>query len=111
MIKNLFVYGTLAPNRPNAHVLAKYAGTWTPATVTGHLHQEGWGAQLGFPGIVLDAAGVAVQGFVFTSDELERALPELDAFEGDGYQRVRTQATLSNGAFVEAYIYALNTAD
>jgi gamma-glutamylcyclotransferase (GGCT)/AIG2-like uncharacterized protein YtfP len=29
----LFVYGTLAPGRPNEHVLADLGGTWEPAYV------------------------------------------------------------------------------
>jgi len=31
----LFVYGTLAPNQPNARILAPLAGNWQPATVIG----------------------------------------------------------------------------
>ena len=31
MINRLFVYGTLAPGRANAHVLADIPGTWEPA--------------------------------------------------------------------------------
>ena len=49
MTERLFVYGSLAPGESNAHVLAGIDGTWEPATVTGTLHPEGWGATLGFP--------------------------------------------------------------
>ena len=35
MIHRLFVYGTLAPGRPNEHVLADVPGEWEPATVMG----------------------------------------------------------------------------
>ena len=38
----LFVYGTLAPGRSNADVLADVPGVWEPATVTGTLLPEGW---------------------------------------------------------------------
>lgn len=41
MTRRLFVYGTLAPGRPNAHVLAEVPGEWEPATVQGTLLQEG----------------------------------------------------------------------
>lgn len=34
MPEHLFVYGTLAPGRPNAHVLAEVPGTWRPATIS-----------------------------------------------------------------------------
>jgi|GEM_PF-3969694 len=37
-------YGTLAPGRPNEHVLVEVPGHWEPATVKGTLLQEGWGA-------------------------------------------------------------------
>lgn len=106
--ERLFVYGTLAPGRPNAHVLADVAGTWTPATVTGTLHAEGWGAAQGYPGIVLDPHGAAVDGLVFSSDELAQHWARLDAFEGDGYERVVTQARLADGTIVEAFVYRLS---
>ena len=38
-----FVHGTLAPGRPNHHVLGHVPGTWEPATVTGDLVERGWG--------------------------------------------------------------------
>lgn len=107
-MSRLFVYGTLAPGRPNAHVLANVAGTWEPATVRGTLFQQGWGAAIGFPGIVLEASGDEVQGLVFSSDELADHWARLDAFEGEGYQRVLTSATLRDGTVVDAYIYQLS---
>ena len=109
MIERLFVYGTLAPGRPNEHVLAEIEGTWEPATVTGTLRQEGWGAELGYPGIVFDDAGDEVQGFVFSSDRLSDLWPKLDAFEGEAYKRVLIDVKLTDGRTVEAYIYALKT--
>lgn len=36
MIEYLFVYGTLAPGRPNAHVSGNVPGAWEPATVGLH---------------------------------------------------------------------------
>ncbi|MGH3347194.1 MAG: gamma-glutamylcyclotransferase family protein, partial [Nocardioides sp.] len=50
----LFAYGSLAPGRPNAHILDDLAGTWEPATTTGHLVHDDWGAALGYPALVLD---------------------------------------------------------
>jgi gamma-glutamylcyclotransferase (GGCT)/AIG2-like uncharacterized protein YtfP len=107
MTHRLFVYGTLAPGRPNEHVLADVPGTWEPATVRGDLHQEGWGAALGFPVIVLDEQGPEVEGFVFSSDSLDEHWERLDDFEGEGYERVLTVATLPDGGAVEAHIYVL----
>ena len=108
MTDRLFVYGTLAPGRPNAHVLAELRGTWAPATVRGTLHPEGWGAAVGYPGIVLDEAGAEVRGLVFRSEDLAAHWTRLDAFEGEGYRRVLTPATLEDGTIVQAYIYALS---
>ncbi|HMN56307.1 MAG TPA: gamma-glutamylcyclotransferase [Ottowia sp.] len=107
MSDRLFVYGTLAPGRPNEHVLAPLHGTWQAASVRGTLLPEGWGAAAGYPGIVLDEAGEPVQGFVFTSPELHLHWTRLDAFEGDGYERVAVLAELPDGQRVEAQIYAL----
>lgn len=106
MTDRLFVYGSLAPGRANAHVLADLHGTWQPASVKGTLRQEGWGAALGFPGIVLGDGG-EVSGQVFTSKELPRHWARLDAFEGEGYARVLANVRLQDGCEVEAYIYCL----
>ena len=107
MIQHLFVYGTLAPGRVNAHVMADIPGRWEPATVTGQLLQEGWGAAMGFPGIVLDEQGAPVAGLVFSSERLAEHWSRLDEFEGEGYRRVPTVATLDDGTRVQAYIYSL----
>lgn len=104
----LFVYGTLAPGQPSAHVLADVPGTWEPATVRGTLLEEGWGAAAGFPGFVPSEDGGDVQGLVFSSAELPAHWARLDAFEGEGYVRVPVSARLESGANVEAYVYALH---
>ena len=41
MIEKLFVYGTLAPNRPNEHILKQIGGSWQDAIVMGILREEG----------------------------------------------------------------------
>jgi gamma-glutamylcyclotransferase (GGCT)/AIG2-like uncharacterized protein YtfP len=108
MIVRLFVYGTLAPGRSNAHVLADVSGRWEPASVRGTLYQEGWGAAAGYPGIVLEPEGSEVEGLVFTSTELPAHWDRLDAFEGEGYRRVVVRATRADGAIVDAYVYELS---
>ena len=107
MTHRLFVYGTLAPGRPNEHVLADVPGEWEPATVTGTLLQEGWGAAAGYPGIVLDKHGGEVEGFLFSSERLAEHWARLDEFEGEGYERVVTTVKLKDGTVVDAYIYKL----
>jgi gamma-glutamylcyclotransferase (GGCT)/AIG2-like uncharacterized protein YtfP len=110
MTDRLFVYGTLAPGRSNAHVLAGVPGSWQPATVRGTLFQEAWGAAAGYPGVILSDAGDEVPGFVFSSEALPDHWPRLDAFEGEGYTRVSVAATLADGTVVDACIYALSSA-
>ena len=106
-INNLFVYGTLAPGRPNEHILKKLEGTWQKGSVTGILHQEGWGAAMGYPAITLDENGNDVEGFLFSSDDLSRYWEELDEFEGSAYERVIVNVSLENKSTIEAYIYTL----
>jgi gamma-glutamylcyclotransferase (GGCT)/AIG2-like uncharacterized protein YtfP len=103
----LFVYGSLAPGRPNEHVLAGIPGKWQPAVARGTLREEGWGAALGFPGIDLRARGQQVHGFVFSSAALAPHWARLDEFEGSEYMRTLTSVTLADGTEVQAYIYAL----
>ena len=107
MIERLFVYGTLAPGRPNEHVLAEIEGAWQTATVTGRLRQEGWGAEMGYPALSLDGGSDTVQGFVFSSENLVDHWGELDAFEGEAYQRVLTDVTGEDGTPIRAFVYAL----
>jgi gamma-glutamylcyclotransferase (GGCT)/AIG2-like uncharacterized protein YtfP len=109
MVHRLFVYGTLAPGRPNEHVLADVPGKWEPATVTGMLLQEGWGAAVGYPGIILDKRGGEIEGFLFSSERLVEHWSRLDEFEGEGYERVLTTVNLKDGTAVDAYIYKLRT--
>ncbi|WDE08853.1 gamma-glutamylcyclotransferase [Thalassomonas viridans] len=111
MTERLFVYGTLAPGRPNEHILADAPGTWETAFIKGKLYQEGWGAAAGYPGIVLDPHGDRVQGFIFSSAELAAHWARLDEFEGEGYERVVTSAELADGTLVNACVYVLNRKD
>ncbi len=110
MVERLFVYGTLGPGRPNEHVLAGLGGSWLEATITGTLQQKGWGAEMGYPGIVLDREGDTVEGFLFTSENLAGNWLKLDEFEGEAYERVLTKARLNDGSFIDAYVYALKKA-
>jgi gamma-glutamylcyclotransferase (GGCT)/AIG2-like uncharacterized protein YtfP len=106
-MNRLFVYGSLQPGAPNEHMLEPLGGEWQPATVRGRLVRGGWGVDLGFPGLVLDDQAQAVRGQLLSSPRINSLLPELDRFEGDGYQRVTTPVLLDNGESVEAWIYTL----
>lgn len=102
----LAVYGTLAPGKPNHHQLDGLRGSWRPGMVRGRLHPEGWGATLGYPALEPDPRGEAVAVQIFESDDLPEHWARLDAFEGEGYQRVAIRVTSPEGE-VDAYIYAL----
>lgn len=102
----LAVYGTLAPGRPNHGQLAHLPGRWFAGVVRGHLHDAGWGADLGFPGLVLANDGDDIEVQIFESASLAAEWSRLDAFEGPGYQRVMVEATTATGS-ATAQIYVL----
>lgn len=108
MMQRLFVYGTLAPGRANHKVMEDISGDWQAATLRGILHQEGWGIEMGYPGIIPTKEGDKVEGFVFSSTDLGDHWSRLDEFEGEGYERVSVTVNISGGHNVEAYVYALN---
>ena len=108
-MERLFVYGSLQPGGPNEHVLKAIAGDWTHAVIKGHLRSAGWGAGMGYPGLVIDENGNDIQGYVFTSQNLSHHWDALDTFEGEEYERVLTSVTLRGGESVQAYVYALRT--
>lgn len=107
---HLFVYGTLAPGQSNAHILAPLAGSWQPAAIRGKLIPEGLAVTEGFPVVIPDEHADWVSGQVFTSDDLDADWSRIDAFEGQGYERVKVQVTLATGDCLTAYVYALRQA-
>ncbi len=111
MAQCLFVYGTLGLDRPNEHVLSAIGGTWEEASVNGYLKSQGWGAEIGYPGIVLDDKGDEIKGYIFRSDNLDYYWDELDDFEGEEYLRVLTTIKTKDNISVEAYIYTLRGGD
>jgi len=102
----LATYGTLAPGRSNHGQLSALSGTWEMGTVKGRLMDEGWGAEEGYPGLVLDPDGDDVPVHLFSSDDLPDHRDRLDAFEGAGYTR-RTVKVDVNGDLLEAELYTL----
>ena len=110
MIEHLFVYGSLQPGGPNEHVLADVEGKWQPATVRGRLVAEGWGAEIGYPGMIADDSGELIEGQLLSSARLQEQWQALDAFEGEEYQRITVDAILDDGSTVSANVYTLNLA-
>ena len=102
----LATYGTLAPGRVNHHRLAGLKGQWQQGTVRGRLADAGWGAALGYPGLILDPLGPVVEVYLFKSEELPDHWPRLDEFEGPGYRRVVTQVRTADGE-LDAWIYVI----
>lgn len=100
----LATYGSLAPGRPNHHHVADLRGRWFPGEVRGRLVEAGWGAALGYPALLLDPSGSAIDVQVLESDDLPAHWSRLDDFEGPGYTRVRTTVHTDDGD-VEAHLY------
>ena len=75
---------------------------------SGELQDKGWGAELGFPGIVLKADAPTVHGFVFFSENLAQHWAVLDEFEGEGYVRSPVPASLvATGEQIDTWVYSL----
>ena len=106
-IQHLFVYGSLQPGGPNAQVLSRLGGKWRSGAVTGQLIEAGWGAELGYPGLKLMESGGQVSGQVLSSSDLDGFWAELDAFEGEQYERVLAEVTLSTGELIDAHVYTV----
>ena len=102
----LAVYGSLAPDGPNHHQLSGMRGRWIEGTVRGELRHRGWGAELGYPGLILDPEGPQVRVQLFESPDLPEHWTRLDSFEGSGYGRTVTAASTAEGD-VLASIYVL----
>lgn len=101
-ILSLFVYRSLDPNHPKTHIMENIGGTWAEAHVFGTLKQQGWGAELGFPGIMLDQTDNKISSFVFCSDNLEQHWQALDEFEGA--QRVPVKVHLNTGEIIDSFV-------
>jgi gamma-glutamylcyclotransferase (GGCT)/AIG2-like uncharacterized protein YtfP len=105
----LATYGSLRPGRVNHHQLATLTGRWRRGTVRGRLDPAGWGARLGYPGLVLDPAGPAVEVDLFESPDLPDHWSRLDEFEGPDYRRAVTQVHTPDGE-LDAWIYVIAVA-
>ena len=103
----LATYGTLAPGRANSGQLADLKGAWRQGTVRGRLVESGWGAEHGYPGLILDPSGQVIEVYIFESSELPDHWLRLDEFEGAGYRRVVTQVRTEDGD-LDASIYVIN---
>lgn len=106
MVEAFAAYGTLGPGKPNHHHVSEILGTWSIGRVQGTLREQGWGAELGFPGIVLDESGNWVEVDILESEELANHWERLDEFEGPGYRRVSCEVLTLTGS-ITAFIYEI----
>jgi gamma-glutamylcyclotransferase (GGCT)/AIG2-like uncharacterized protein YtfP len=105
----LATYGTLAPGRQNYGQLSDLPGRWLVGHVRGALVEAGWGATLGYPGMMPDPDGAPIEVHVFESEALVDHWQRLDAFEGPGYQRVTIDVSTDEGVLPSS-IYLLVSA-
>jgi gamma-glutamylcyclotransferase (GGCT)/AIG2-like uncharacterized protein YtfP len=75
--------------------------------VRGTVLDRGWAAQLGYPALILDPEGPAVEVHVFESADLPAHWTRLDEFEGRGYRRVMVSVRTPEGDLA-ASIYVLD---
>lgn len=108
--KVLIVYGTLAPDKPNHHVVEHIKGKWQKAIVRGKLQKLGWGADLGYYAFRYTSPGEQdeIPAWVLHSDELIDHWERLDEFEGSEYNRMLAKYELENGDKGIGFIYAIN---
>ena len=108
IMNQLFVYGTLCPNRENAHILGRIGGDWQKASVHGTIHILDWGPDKGLPAIILNDKDSLVEGYLFSTEKLAENWQMLDDFEGFQYKRVQVKTFLDSGEIVQAWTYVMN---
>ena len=106
-MNRLFVYGTLCPNRENAHILGGIGGHWQKASVHGTIHILDWGPDKGLPALVLAEQDPLIMGYLFSTEKLEQNWQMLDEFEGFQYERVVAEVILESGEKIDAWTYVM----
>ncbi|MBE1302050.1 MAG: gamma-glutamylcyclotransferase [Alteromonadaceae bacterium] len=115
-MNNLFVYGTLRPGHSNFNVISDISGTWYKASLQAFYFENGQGEYQPYPGVLLAENAfyhsasrskviTNINGYLLVADELSRYLGRLDAFEGDGYQRVIAHITCPEANENRAFVY------
>jgi gamma-glutamylcyclotransferase (GGCT)/AIG2-like uncharacterized protein YtfP len=104
--QRLAVYGTLAPGRENAWMLASLHGTWCEGQIRGRRLSAGWGASFGYLGVQLDPDGELIDVQVFESSDLPAHWEKLDAFEGTEYERAIVAVETQHGTLL-ACVYVI----
>ena len=107
IMNQLFVYGTLCPNRENAHILGGIGGDWQKASVHGTIHILDWGPDKGLPALVLAEQDPLIMGYLFSTEKLEQNWQMLDDFEGFQYERVVVDVSVDSGEKIQAWTYVM----
>ena len=107
IMNQLFVYGTLCPNRENAHILGEIGGDWQKAAVHGTVHILDWGPNQGLPAIILNEQDPLVDGYLFITEKLEQNWQMLDDFEGFQYEGISVEVILESGEKTDAWTYVM----
>ena len=107
IMNQLFVYGTLCPNRENAHILGGIGGDWQKASVHGTIHILDWGPDKGLPAIILNDKDSLVEGYLFSTEKLAENWQMLDDFEGFQYERVVVDVSVDSGEKIQAWTYVM----
>lgn len=102
MIDRLFVYGTLRDGQSARRMLDDYVRGSQPARCRGTMYAF----PSGYPGVVLDGETM-LAGELILLDDLDKALPLLDAYEGDDFTRILCDVEGGSG-FERAWIYVLS---
>ena len=106
-MNQLFVYGTLCPNRENASILGGIGGDWQKASVHGTIHILDWGPDKGLPAIILNDKDSLVEGYLFSTEKLAENWQMLDDFEGFQYERVVVDVSVDSGEKIQAWTYVM----
>ena len=106
----IFVYGTLLPDQPNAHLWQGEVMTILPARLPAATLYN-----MGYYPMLIETGTVPVYGccLVVQPASYEMVLARLDHLEGvdmdrpekAGYRRVRREVELENGRFCSAWLY------
>lgn len=102
MVDRLFVYGTLRAGQSARRIVDDYVRGSQPAHCRGTMVAF----PSGYPGVVLDGDTELV-GELLLLDDLDKALPLLDAYEGEDFTRILCD--VEGGSGIErAWIYVLS---
>jgi gamma-glutamylcyclotransferase (GGCT)/AIG2-like uncharacterized protein YtfP len=97
----LFVYGTLAPDQDAWSLLESHVTHLTENAVSGILYDTG----RGYPGAVFIETNGLVRGWCCAL--VDAPLEELDAFEGDEYERVEVRCVDGTEALAYQWVASL----